>query len=506
MSIDLCHAIDAFAGLRTLVIGDAILDRYLHGGSLRFCREAPVPNVTLSHRCDTAGGAANAAVNLKALGADVHLATVLGDDAEGEVLRRVLREEDVETDAVVMQPGRATRTKHRVIAESQLLLSFDSGDIRAIAPQAQEELLRLAARHAAHADAIVLSDYGYGTLPDSMIAQLARMLRSRNKVVVVDSRHRLSRFRPLRPTAVKPNREEVSELLGARVLDTAGSMPDTVAARGEMILKQAGARFAAVTLDRDGAVLLQRGERPRRLFNRPVVVRNAAGAGDTFVAALTLSLAAELPWESAGEVAIAAATVAIGKPGTAPCSAEELRACFAPEGKFVADLAHLVERVRAYRAQGRRIVFTNGCFDILHRGHVTLLERAKAQGDVLIVAVNSDAGIRHVKGPGRPINALEDRIQVLAALGCVDHVVGFDEDTCSGLVRALRPDVFVKGSTYTRETLPEAPVVEAMGGVVHFIPHLRDRSTAGLIERIKQPRDAAEPRAAAVADPRVADV
>jgi D-beta-D-heptose 7-phosphate kinase/D-beta-D-heptose 1-phosphate adenosyltransferase len=210
-----------------------------------------------------------------------------------------------------------------------------------------------------------------------------------------------------------------------------------------------------------------------------------AGAGDTFASALTLALAAGADTHAAGELATAAAAVVVAKDATAACSAQELREYLSAEGKYVPDLGRLAARVEFYRRQGEKVVFTNGCFDILHRGHIACLNHAKALGDVLVVGVNSDAGIRRVKGPGRPINTLEDRVGVLAALSCIDHLTAFDEDTCCNLVRALRPDVFAKGGNYNRDTLPEAPVVEQLGGVVQFLPYLQDRSTTRLLERVQ---------------------
>jgi D-beta-D-heptose 7-phosphate kinase / D-beta-D-heptose 1-phosphate adenosyltransferase len=488
MRSDSSRTIDAFAGLRVLVLGDAILDRYLEGGSLRFSREAPVPNVTISQQHDTAGGGGNTAVNVAALGARVDFLGVLGDDPEGGFLSAALRGQGVGVERVVVQAGRRTRAKHRVVAESQLLLSYDGGDVCDVDAGSQRALIERLRQLFAVADAVILADYGYGTFSQALV-DAVRVLQQRSpRVLVVDSRHRLPMFSPLAPTAVKPNYEELKELLAPQSLEGFPSRAEAVQAHAEAILSATGAQLVAATLDCDGAVLLQPHAPPRRLFNRHVPVRNAAGAGDSFVATLALALAAGAPSGLAGELAAAAATVAVSKDGTAPCTAAELHHCFSPAGKHADDLALLAQRLQTYRDQGRTVVFTNGCFDILHRGHVTLLNQARSLGDVLIVGVNSDASIRRLKGPGRPINTLEDRVQVLAALACVDHVIGFDEDTCSELVRALRPHIFVKGGDYTRETLPEAPVVEAMGGVVHVLPYLSDRSTTGLIERIKQPQ------------------
>jgi D-beta-D-heptose 7-phosphate kinase/D-beta-D-heptose 1-phosphate adenosyltransferase len=189
---------------------------------------------------------------------------------------------------------------------------------------------------------------------------------------------------------------------------------------------------------------------------------------------------------AAAEIASAAAAVVVAKEGTSTCSAAELREQMAADVKVVGDAARFARRMELYRAQGRRVVFTNGCFDILHRGHITYLNRAKALGDLLVVGVNSDASVRRLKGESRPINALDDRMRVIEALSCVDHVIAFDEDTPVELVRALRPDIYAKGGDYTRETLPETPVVEALGGVVRILPFLEERSTTGVIEKIRE--------------------
>jgi D-beta-D-heptose 7-phosphate kinase/D-beta-D-heptose 1-phosphate adenosyltransferase len=239
-----------------------------------------------------------------------------------------------------------------------------------------------------------------------------------------------------------------------------------------------------VTLDCEGALVFERGRPAYRTYTQPA--RSCvAGAGDTFVAGLALGLAAGASTAAAAELASGAAVV-VGKDGTAICSAQELREYVSAEDEYYGDLDRLKARVEFYREQGRKIVFTNGCFDILHRGHITYLNRAKALGDVLVVGVNSDESIRRLKGPSRPINSLEDRVQVLAALSCVDHLVAFGEDTPCNLIRALRPRVFVKGGDYTRERLPEAPLVEELGGVVQILPYLQDRSTTGIIERITE--------------------
>ena len=233
--------------------------------------------------------------------------------------------------------------------------------------------------------------------------------------------------------------------------------------------------------------MFARGEpAPYRTYAKPQLHSRAAGAGDTFISALALGLAGGFQVENATELASAAASIVVGKEGTSACYAEELLTFFSTNEKFVTDIFQLAAGISAYRRDSKRIVFTNGCFDILHRGHTTYLNRAKACGDILIVGLNSDRSVRHLKGPTRPINTLEDRAQILAALSCVDHIVPFDGDTPHELIQAIKPDIFVKGGDYTRETLPEAALVERLGGKVQILPYLENHSTTSIIEKIRQ--------------------
>jgi len=486
MNTDLFTLLESFRGLRTLVVGEAMLDTYLEGFTGRVCREAPMPVVTLAQRHDLPGGAANTAVNVESLGGPVTFLSVVGKDSEGDTLLQALEERGVCTGTVVCHPRRRTLAKTRILAESQVLLRYDQGNTGAVDAETEQILLDRLAAAFPRSDAVIVSDYGYGVLTPRLIRALAELQAGSPRVLVLDSKHRLADFREVGVTAVKPNFEEAMELLGVRALDIPGPRADLVAHHGHRVLELTGARIAAVTVDREGTFVFERGRPPHRAFVRPSRQSCVAGAGDTFVSALALSLAAGAPTTAAAELASAAAAVVIGKERTAACSAADLREYLASENKYFPDARRLAGRLDYYRQQGKKVVFTNGCFDILHRGHITYLHRAKALGDVLVIGVNSDDSIRRLKGPQRPINTLEDRIGVLAALGCVDHIVAFDDDTPCNLIRLLRPDVFVKGGDYTRERLPEAPLVEELGGVVQILPYLQDRSTTGIIERIQE--------------------
>lgn len=482
METSLRQVVSAFAGARVVVIGDAILDRYLCGRSTRLSREAPVPVVDLDERVDAPGGAANAALNLAALGADVTLVAAIGADAEGEALQAAVRAGGVDDGGLVVAPERTTLAKHRLTAGTQLLLRFDQGSDGPLARDTQVALLDRLVVRLAQADAVVVSDYESGIRAEGMLRALAG-LRDKigPQVWTVDARSPAA-WRSLKPTAVKPNYAEAARLLG--LPEHAVGRADAVTAHGERLLELTGATIAAVTLDSDGAVVFERAQPAYRTYAVPTDVARATGCGDTYTAALTLALAAGAGTVAAAELASAAAGVVVRKPGTSACSAAELAEDDPTTVKRVPSAATLTGIIRSHRLGGRRIVFTNGCFDILHRGHVTYLSRAKALGDVLVVAVNGDDSVRRLKGDSRPVNPLEDRLAVLAALSCVDHVVAFDADSPVELLRAARPDVYVKGGDYTRETLPEAPLVESLGGTVSFLDYLADRSTSGIIARI----------------------
>jgi D-beta-D-heptose 7-phosphate kinase / D-beta-D-heptose 1-phosphate adenosyltransferase len=231
-------------------------------------------------------------------------------------------------------------------------------------------------------------------------------------------------------------------------------------------------------------LIFERRQPSYRVYARPADNKHVSGAGDTFSSALALALTAGAQASAAAEIASAAAAIVVTKPGTSTCYIEELKSFFSGDEKLIQDSFHMAARLAAYRRQGKRIVFTNGCFDILHSGHIQYLNQAKAEGDVLIVGINSDQGVRRLKGPNRPINPLAERAQVLAALSCVDHIIPFDEDIPYQLIRQIRPDVFAKGGDYTRDTLPEAELVEALDGRVMILPYIKNHSTSRIIERI----------------------
>lgn len=474
--------IESFAGLDVVVVGDVILDSYLYGATTGISRQAPVPVVEVDSRASAPGGAGNAAVNLAALGARTTLLSVTGEDDDGAELRAILATLGVADTEVLADPSRRTLAKRRLVAGDQMLARFDEGGRRPLLPAVDAELRRRLLARALEADAVVVSDYGYGVLGPRTIQALAELQHSTPRLLVVDARSP-ARYHAVGATAIKPNFEEVRPFLPggvsttdrvAAVLEAAADLPAAI-----------GAQVVAVTLDRDGAVLCERGRPPYRTYARPMSNARASGAGDSFTAGLTLALAAGADVPTAAEIAAGAAAVVVGREGTSACSAADLRLHLDGGSTRLETWSELAARVAFHRRQGRRVVFTNGCFDLLHRGHIDFLNRAKALGDVLVVGLNSDAGIARIKGAGRPVNGLQDRAGVLAALGCVDHLASFGGDTAADLVRLLRPDVYAKGGDYTPAMMPEAPLVERLGGTVRILPYLEDRSTSAIIERVR---------------------
>lgn len=483
MTAPVNELIQAFARLKVVVLGDAMLDTYFTGTTNRLCQEAPVPIVDVGERRDFPGGAANSALNVRDLGALPLFLSVVGDDLEGALLRQCLLQRGISPEYLISRTTRRTLWKSRIMAGSHMAVRFDQGSTQLIDEEAERLLIDMAVRLIPESDVVLISDYGYGVLTPRIIDCLAELQAGHRQTMVIDSKN-LPAYRHLGVTAVKPNYGETMKLLGGVDPGNSPRRWEDMVALGDRVLELAGARIAAVTLDSEGALVFEQGSPAYRTYAQPVPQFHAAGAGDTFLATFALALAVGATTAVAAEMASAASAVVVAKEHTATCSAVELRQQLSGEGNLRTELLDVLPLVDFHRVKGRRIVMTNGCFDILHRGHITYLQQARALGDVLVVGVNSDESIRRLKGPNRPINSLADRLGVLAGLRCVDHLVVFEEDTPHRLIEAIRPDVFVKGGDYTRETLPEASLVEQLGGTVKILPFVADRSTSGLIERI----------------------
>jgi D-beta-D-heptose 7-phosphate kinase/D-beta-D-heptose 1-phosphate adenosyltransferase len=478
--LDLASFLCRFSTATVAVVGDVIYDAYLDGAVARLSREAPVPVVSIDERREAAGGAANVAVNLAALGSRVRLCSVIGDDDAGMRVLGIAREHGVDVEGVVVSPRRFTCAKRRVLASGQMLVRFDEGTEAPLEPSDESRLSDRLTGGLDGVDAVIVSDYRAGVLSDVL---LDRILAAADGVpLIVDARDP-RRFRRARPAICTPNFAETAPML--RPQTAPADRVTAVTASSERVLRATGAAVVVVTLDRDGVMVLEHGRAPHHVHGESVVARCSTGAGDTLIAALTLATVGGADAAMAAEIAAAAAAVVVAKPGTATCSPSELRLRLLPGGKVIPDVARLAVEGERHRREGRRIALANGCFDILHRGHVALLNEAKRSADVLFVAVNADESVRRLKGSSRPVNALADRVEVLVALSCVDHVVPFGEDRPTELIRALRPDLLVKGGDYTEETVPEAGLVRDLGGRVLIVPRVPPHSTTRIVDRAR---------------------
>lgn len=465
-----------------LVIGDLMLDRYLWGKVERVSPEAPVPVVLLDRENFRPGGAANVAANLAGLGLSCRLLGAIGNDDTGRLLLDAVAQSGVGTAFIVRLEARPTITKTRIIGGHQQILRVDRES--SVAFDAEElQLLEAAVRQAMaeHPAIVVLSDYAKGVLHPVICQLVIGLAAAAGVPVLVDPKGRdYSKYQGA--TALTPNRRETSEACGGiseinELLDAAERL------RCELALD-----FLAVTRSEEGISLIEDGQR----LHIPAMAQqvfDVSGAGDTVIATLAAGMVAGLDHYDALHLANLAAGIVVGKVGTVPIDREELLAALVTEGAQeqagkVCDLSHLLQKVAAWRASGQRIVFTNGCFDLLHAGHVTYLEAARRRGDRLIVGLNTDRSVSALKGPSRPVIHEDDRARVMAALEAVDAVILFDEDTPLDLIRAIRPEVLVKGSDYTEDQVVGGVEVKSWGGEVALVPIVPGRSTSRIIGKL----------------------
>lgn len=466
-----------FSAASVLVVGDVMLDRYWQGPTSRISPEAPVPVVKVEGDELRPGGAANVALNAAALGVQVALVGLVGEDAEATLLAERLAARGVDADFAPV-PGSRTITKLRILSKHQQLirLDFEDGFLACDGSGIQSRFERALPR----AKAVVLSDYAKGVLRDTQT--LIHAARERGLPVVIDPKGTdFARYRGA--TLLTPNQSEFEAVVG-KVGDDAD-----LAAKGAALRDALQLNALLVTRSEKGMCLLQRGHPPVHLPTRAREVYDVTGAGDTVVAVLAAALAAGESMLDAVALSNLGAGVVVGKLGTATVSPAELIAAMEEhlpiQTGAVAedDLLALVARARA---AGERIVMTNGCFDILHAGHVTYLQQARALGDRLIVAVNDDDSVRRLKGETRPVNPIDARMTVLAALAAVDWVVPFAEDTPQRLICRVLPDVLVKGGDYRPEEIAGGECVRAAGGEVRILGFVPGHSTSGMIASIKQ--------------------
>ena len=477
------NAIEAIASVTVLCVGDLMLDRFVYGRVERVSPEAPIPVVRVDHDTAMLGGAGNVAANLAGLGAGCRFAAAVGDDPAGADLARLLAERLGRPGLLAVEPGRPTTIKTRYIAGGQQLLRADRETASVISLAGERRLIAHADAAMADCAAVILSDYAKGVLTPAVLDGVMAAARARGRLVVVDPKGRdFARYRGA--DVLTPNRKELAEATGLAV----GSDAETEHA-ARRLLADIGVGAMVVTRGEQGMSVVPADRVATHLHGEAREVFDVSGAGDTAVATLTAALAAGAELEEAARLANLAGGIVVGKVGTAAIRAEELIAAVRHqrlvEGETkVLDAAQAVERVRRWRAEGRRIGFTNGCFDLLHPGHISLMRQARAACDRLIVGLNTDASIRRLKGDGRPVQEEAARAVVLASLADVDLVVPFAEDTPIALIEQFRPDVLVKGADYTVDTVVGAGLVQSYGGRVLLAELAAGHSTTATIRRM----------------------
>jgi D-beta-D-heptose 7-phosphate kinase/D-beta-D-heptose 1-phosphate adenosyltransferase len=474
-----------FQGLRALVVGDAMLDRYLDGVATRICKEAPVPVLVKAAEHHAPGGAANVAVNLRALGAEVVFVGLVGRDPAARELRAALQERGVDDRWLVEDGDCTTICKTRILADDQYVVRLDDGETRTCGESGRRRLLRAIETAFPRCDLVVVPDYGYGVASEAAISKLRVLREARRVVMAVDAKD-VRRFAAAAATVVTPNFAEACAAAGEPAPPAARPVDPPHAERiGRRLLDLIDAEYAAVTLAGDGVMVVARTGEGTHLPAHRVPHAGDVGAGDTFTAAMALALSSGADAVQAARIGIDAAGIAVTQRRTSAVRHQELLRRVSLDGPApTAPLKTLAAILDAERYAGKAIVFTNGVFDILHAGHVQILQRAKRLGDVLVVGVNSDASVRRLKGQARPINHERDRLALVAALDPVDHAILFEEDTPANLIRALRPHIHVKGGDYTPETLPEIDAVREVGARVEILSLVEGRSTTNVIQRI----------------------
>jgi D-beta-D-heptose 7-phosphate kinase / D-beta-D-heptose 1-phosphate adenosyltransferase len=479
---DLIPLVEALAEARVLCVGDVMLDDFVYGQVERISPEAPIPVLRVEREVRKLGGAGNVLSNLHALGAQGCFISVAGGDEAGREVGKLLAGLAGIEAHVLSERGRATTIKTRYVAGTQQMLRADREQTAPLGGALREDFYRMVVEVLPHYQVTVLSDYAKGVLAEGVAAEIIAAARAAGHAVVVDPKGRdYSAYRGA--SVLKPNRRELGEATKLPV----GSEAEVIAAARSLIAAH-GIGAVLVSLSQDGMLLVEATGAITKLAAEAREVYDVSGAGDTVVAMLAAALAAGAPLPDAARLANVAAGIVVGKVGTAVVHANELIETLVDRDALatrkVLPLALALDRLARWRSKGLRIGFTNGCFDLLHPGHVSLLSQARAQSDRLVVGLNSDASVARLKGPERPVQNEQARAAVLASLASVDLVVIFDDSTPITLISELKPDLLVKGADYRHDQVVGAEVVEAYGGKVMLAELLPGFSTTATIARL----------------------
>ena len=490
MASHLIEIVQRLPHSRVVLIGDLMVDRYLYGNAERLSPEAPVPVLHFQHEEFRLGGAGNVAADLATLGAELRVIGLVGHDATAGQLRQLLADAGADTQWLVEQDDRPTIAKVRLVGlaqhrHPQQMMRVDYENNQAIDGQLVGRIIDQTAKALEGAAAICIEDYNKGLVCDEVSRGVIELAKARSIPVFVDPAaiHDYSKYR--NATTITPNRTEAQKATGLPC-----DSPEQYAACAQLLLDQLQLEAAVVTLDKNGAYLATRDGQRRWLKTRARKVYDVTGAGDMVLAMITAARAAGASWEDAVSLANVAGGLEVERFGTVPIRPDEIIQELLSEARQTLGkqraLEPLLLELQTHRSSGKRIVFTNGCFDLIHLGHVQYFRFAKRQGDLLVVAVNTDASVKRLKGPSRPIVPEDDRISVLEELESIDYLVRFDQDTPLEMIRAIKPDVLVKGADYARDQVVGGDLVESWGGRVALAPLVEGRSTSAVIQRIRE--------------------
>lgn len=475
-----------------IVVGDFMLDQLVYGDAERLTADAPVPVLAVRRTEQIPGGAANVCMDLAALHANVLALGVTGDDPESALLRDQLRKAGVDPGGLIADPSRPTTVKRNLIGlaqhrHPQKMFRVDYESREPVSADVVRRMLAAFDTALEWADVVAIEDYAKGACTEEVCQAVIRRARAAGKEVIVDPALTRDYTRYRGATAVTPNRTEAELATGVRTHDHADAAHNRTLA--QRLLDTLDLEAVVLTLDKDGAMLMERAREPVAVPTVARQVYDVTGAGDMVLAALMSARANAFDWEESVRFANTAAGLEVEIFGVKPIPFERVHQSMIAELRKQLGKQRTAEEAgveaAAARREGKRVVFTNGCFDIIHAGHISLLQKARAQGDMLIVGLNSDDSIRRLKGPDRPVHAEHDRVTVLGALEPVDVIVVFSDDTPLSLIKSIRPDILVKGADYTRDRVVGADLVESWGGRVQLIELLEGRSTTRSIDRIR---------------------
>jgi D-beta-D-heptose 7-phosphate kinase / D-beta-D-heptose 1-phosphate adenosyltransferase len=486
--------------LRVLTAGEVILDRYLWGDVSRISPEAPIPVLQVHRREEKPGNAGFVMANLRAMGATVSALSVVGNDRNGARLSEMFRDLGIETGSLLTDPDRPTTVKERMLGSvqsanraTQQLLRVDDEDPRPLSRALERAFRGRLKQELKRADGVLVSDINKGLLTPMLLRDLIDGARARKIPIVIDPRMTKDFAIYRGATAITPNRYESELATGIQMTDR-----DAWRTAAETMVEQLDLQACLITLDRDGMYLAARGHAGVYIPTAPREVYDVTGAGDVVLTVFGLFVIAGLSFQSAAGMANVAAGIEVSRHGTEVISADDLSRALGSEhdryGNKILPIRELAPMLERERRNGRRIVFTNGCFDLLHAGHIQILSFARSQGDVLVVGVNSDHSVRELKGKNRPIYPAPERTRILAALEAVSYVTVFDDTRAEAIIRAVKPDVLVKGEDWRGKTVDGAEFVESYGGRVVLAPLLDGRSTTNTIARLNSASAPPSPR------------